>query len=89
MIDVWRTDIAGEFTPKDKKGEWIFAGLPYTGEYVVSVSAPGASRSQARSRPAGKSRWIGAVTGDGKLTATRQWTAPAAAELLQCGGERG
>ncbi len=42
-IDVWRTDIGGEFhTKTDKKGEWIFAGLPYTGTYVVSISAPGA-----------------------------------------------
>jgi len=45
VIDVWRTDIAGEYhTKTDKKGEWIFAGLPYIGTYVVSVSAPGASR---------------------------------------------
>lgn len=42
-IDVWRTDIGGEFhTKTDKKGEWIFAGLPYIGTYVVSISAPGA-----------------------------------------------
>ncbi|MGZ8847874.1 MAG: carboxypeptidase-like regulatory domain-containing protein, partial [Pyrinomonadaceae bacterium] len=42
-IDVWRIDIGGEFhTKTDKKGEWIFAGLPYIGTYVVSISAPGA-----------------------------------------------
>src|SRR5262252_6039990 len=42
IIDVWRTDIGGEYhTKSDKKGEWVFAGLPYTGTYVVSVSAPG------------------------------------------------
>src|SRR5262244_2701614 len=44
VVDVWRTDIGGEYhTKSDKKGEWIFAGLPYTGTYVVSVSAPGAA----------------------------------------------
>jgi len=44
VIDVFRTDISGEYhTKTDKKGEWIFAGLPYTGKYVVSISAPGAS----------------------------------------------
>ena len=43
VVDVWRVDIAGDFhTKTDKKGEWIFAGLPYTGTYVVSASAPGA-----------------------------------------------
>lgn len=42
-IDVYRTDISGEYhTKTDKKGEWVFAGLPYVGRYVVSVSAPGA-----------------------------------------------
>jgi tetratricopeptide (TPR) repeat protein len=42
-IDVYRTDIAGEFhTKTDKSGKWVFAGLPLVGEYVVSVSAPGA-----------------------------------------------
>ena len=44
VVDVWRTDIGGDFhTKTDKKGEWIFAGLPYTGTYVVSISAAGAS----------------------------------------------
>lgn len=44
IIDVFRIDMAGEFhTKTDKKGEWVFAGLPYIGKYVVSVSAPGAA----------------------------------------------
>ena len=43
LIDVFRTDIAGDYhTKSDKKGEWIFAGLPYVGTYIVAVSAPGA-----------------------------------------------
>jgi tetratricopeptide (TPR) repeat protein len=42
-IDVYRTDISGEWhTKSDKKGEWVFAGLPFIGTYVVSVSAAGA-----------------------------------------------
>jgi len=42
LIDVYRTDISGEFhTKADKKGEWVFAGLPLVGTYVVSISAPG------------------------------------------------
>jgi tetratricopeptide (TPR) repeat protein len=44
VVDVWRTDISGDYhTKTDKKGEWIFAGLPYVGTYTVSVSAPGAA----------------------------------------------
>ncbi|HEV8588844.1 MAG TPA: carboxypeptidase regulatory-like domain-containing protein [Pyrinomonadaceae bacterium] len=43
IIDVYRTDISGEYhTKTDKSGKWVFAGLPLVGEYVVSVSAPGA-----------------------------------------------
>ena len=43
-IDVFRTDITGEYhTKSDKKGEWVFAGLPFIGRYIVSVSAPGAT----------------------------------------------
>ena len=37
VIDVWRTDIAGDYhTKTDKKGEWVFAGLPYVG-YLCGV----------------------------------------------------
>jgi len=44
IIDVYRMDVSGEYhTKTDKKGEWVFAGLPFIGHYVVSVSAPGAS----------------------------------------------
>ncbi len=44
VVDVYRTDMAGDYhTKADKKGEWVFAGLPYIGKYVVAVSAPGAS----------------------------------------------
>ncbi|MFN2491369.1 MAG: hypothetical protein ABR501_00615 [Pyrinomonadaceae bacterium] len=43
-IDVYRMDIPGTFTTKaNKKGEFVFAGLPYTGDYVISASRAGAS----------------------------------------------
>ena len=55
VIDVWRTDIGGDYhTKTDKKGEWIFAGLPYTGFYVVSVSAPGAMPAAKKDVRAGR-----------------------------------
>jgi len=71
-IDVWRTDISGEYhTKTDKKGEWIFAGLPYTGVYVVSASAPGASPTSRTGVKAGREIPVDLVlsVGDGrKLT---------------------
>lgn len=55
VIDVWRTDISGDYhTKTDKKGEWIFAGLPYVGVYVVSASAPGASPASRAGVKAGR-----------------------------------
>ena len=69
VIDVWRTDIAGDYhTKSDKKGEWVFAGLPYTGVYVVSVSAPGASPSARKDVKAGRDIPVDMVltAGDGK-----------------------
>lgn len=41
MIDVYRTDISSKYNTKtNKKGEWIFAGIPYIGTYTVAVSHP-------------------------------------------------
>ncbi|MDQ2975993.1 MAG: carboxypeptidase regulatory-like domain-containing protein [Acidobacteriota bacterium] len=41
VIDVYRVDVAGKYNTKtDKKGEFVFAGLPYVGTYVVAVSQP-------------------------------------------------
>jgi tetratricopeptide (TPR) repeat protein len=69
VIDVWRIDIAGDYQTKtDKKGEWIFAGLPYIGTYVVSVSAPGASPMARDKVKAGREIPVDMVlsSGDGK-----------------------
>jgi tetratricopeptide (TPR) repeat protein len=69
VIDVWRTDMAGEYhTKADKKGEWVFAGLPYIGKYVVSVSAPGASPMAKAGVLAGRDVPVDFVVppGDGK-----------------------
>src|SRR2546423_140560 len=43
-IDVYRTDMKSDYhTKSDKKGDWVFAGLPFVGTYTVAASAPGAS----------------------------------------------
>ncbi|HYE64594.1 MAG TPA: carboxypeptidase regulatory-like domain-containing protein [Pyrinomonadaceae bacterium] len=43
IVDVFRTDLPGKYETKTKKkGEFVFAGLPYVGTYIISVSAPNA-----------------------------------------------
>lgn len=45
VIDVYRVDISSKTpfsTKTNKKGEFIYAGLQYTGDYVIVASAPGA-----------------------------------------------
>ncbi|HEX9629218.1 MAG TPA: carboxypeptidase-like regulatory domain-containing protein [Pyrinomonadaceae bacterium] len=43
LIEVYRTDITGKYETKtDKKGEFVFAGVPYVGTYIVTASLAGA-----------------------------------------------
>ena len=43
LVDIYRTDIKGEFHLKtNAKGVYTHAGLPLVGTYTVTVSAPGA-----------------------------------------------
>jgi tetratricopeptide (TPR) repeat protein len=68
-IDVYRTDISGEFhTKSDKKGEWVFAGLPFVGTYVVAISAPGAQPNAKSGVKAGREVPVDVVLtpGDGR-----------------------
>jgi tetratricopeptide (TPR) repeat protein len=47
-IDIYRTDIKGEYhTTTDKKGHYIHAGLPFIGTFTIIVSAPGARPTYA------------------------------------------
>ena len=44
QIDVFRTDVKGEYhTKTNKKGEYVFAGLPLVAEYTIVASHPTAS----------------------------------------------
>jgi tetratricopeptide (TPR) repeat protein len=44
QVDVYRTDLPGKYPSKaNKSGEFVYAGLPYTGTYVIAVSAPNAA----------------------------------------------
>ena len=44
QIDVFRTDMTGSYKTKtNKKGEFVFAGLPFVGTYTVAASHPTAA----------------------------------------------
>src|ERR1051325_1079068 len=46
QIDVCRMDINGKYNTKtNKKGEFVFAGLPLVGTYTIAVSHPTAKPS--------------------------------------------
>src|SRR5258706_9915894 len=44
VIDVYRTDLSGVYhTKTDKRGEFVFAGLPFIGTYIIAASFPNAA----------------------------------------------
>lgn len=46
IVDIYRTDVKAKYETKtDKKGGYVYAGLPYIGTYTVAVSAPNARPS--------------------------------------------
>ncbi|HYE15961.1 MAG TPA: carboxypeptidase regulatory-like domain-containing protein [Pyrinomonadaceae bacterium] len=48
QVDIYRTDIKGEYHVKtNKKGEYTHAGIPFVGTYTLIVSAPGARPTYA------------------------------------------
>jgi len=73
QIDVFRTDVKGEYKTKtNKKGEFVFAGLPFVGTYTVAASHPTAQPNFITGVRAGKDipADVVVVPGDGKrLTA--------------------
>jgi tetratricopeptide (TPR) repeat protein len=71
VIDVYRVDIFSKtpFTTKtNKKGEFVYAGLQYTGDYAIVASAPGAEGYWQPGIKAGREvdYSIELVPGDGK-----------------------
>jgi tetratricopeptide (TPR) repeat protein len=55
LVDVFRTDVGGEYQLKtDKKGAFVHAGIPVTGTYTVAVSMPGAQPSYVPNVKAGR-----------------------------------
>ena len=68
QIDVYRTDIKGEYKTKtNKKGEFVFAGLPLVGTYTVLASHATASPGWVDGvRPGRDPVEISVKPGDGK-----------------------
>lgn len=69
QIDVFRTDMAAKYDVKtNKKGEFVFAGIPFIGTYTVAASHPTASPNFVPGVRAGQGIEVEIVVtpGDGK-----------------------
>src|ERR1700741_3211294 len=69
QIDVFRTDMSAKYdTRTNKKGEFVFAGLPFVGTYVVAASHPTARPNWVPGVKAGRDIpcEITVTPGDGK-----------------------
>ena len=68
-IDVFRLDQKGQYETKtNKKGEFVFAGIPFVGNYVVAASHPTARPNYVPGIKAGRDIQVEIVVtpGDGK-----------------------
>src|SRR6185436_4746981 len=69
QIDVFRTDMNAKYNTKtNKKGEFVFAGLPFIGTYLVAASHPTAKPGWVPGVKAGRDIpcEITVTPGDGK-----------------------
>ena len=92
VIDLFRADIAGKYEIRtNKKGEFIYAGVPYKGIYILSVSAPNARPVAIYGVQAGRGREyeITLDHGDGRrLTFEEAQAAASAPESTVADGEK-
>lgn len=85
-IDVYRTDVSGKYNTKtNKKGEFVFAGLPYVGTYVIAASHPSARPSYLPNIKVGRGTeyTLSLTPGDGKRLSLEEINA---AEKMHAGG---
>lgn len=81
MIDVFRVDLRADYhTRTDEKGEFVFAGLPYVGTYLIAASAEGARPAVATNVKVGREVDYKLVLepGDGKRFTREEATESAA-----------
>src|SRR5438034_6225285 len=87
QIDVFRTDLPGNYPTKaDKKGQFVYAGLPYVGRYIIAASAPNAAPSVLGGILAGRDTDYEIVLGPGD---GRRYTAEEAKAAIKPGGGGG
>jgi tetratricopeptide (TPR) repeat protein len=80
IVDIYRTDLKAKYETKtDKKGGYVYAGLPYIGTYIVAVSAPNARPSYLPGIKAGRGQDINFTldAGDGTRPSEEQVRATA------------
>jgi len=89
QIDVFRTDLPGEYKTKtDKKGNFVFAGLPFVGRYIISISAPGmAPQARGDIRADGQDKTFTLFPGDGKRFTKDEAKQSAAGSAPVSGGQ--
>jgi tetratricopeptide (TPR) repeat protein len=68
-VDVFRVDLPGKYPTKtSKNGEFVYAGLPYIGTYIIAVSMPNANPTYQANVKAGREidYELTLVPGDGR-----------------------
>jgi tetratricopeptide (TPR) repeat protein len=89
-IDVYRTDMKGTYETKtNKKGEFVFAGVPFVGTYAVAASHPTARPNFIPGVRAGRNQVVEIVVtpGDGKRLTYDEVTKASAAAPPAGGSE--
>ena len=82
IVDIYRTDVKAKYETKtDKKGVYVYAGLPFIGTYVVAVSAPNARPTFLPGVKAGRGQDVNFTLdpGDGKRPTEQEVLAAATA----------
>jgi len=82
IVDIYRTDLKAKYETKtDKKGIYVYAGLPFVGTYIVAVSAPNARPTYFPNIKAGRGQDVNFTLdpGDGKRPPEEEVRAAAAA----------
>jgi tetratricopeptide (TPR) repeat protein len=91
LIEVYRTDIKSKFpsAKTDKKGVFVFAGLPLGGEFTLSISGAGiAPTTYAKVKAGREDIAISVVAGDGKkLTEDEVRNSTASSGTASTGGQ--
>jgi len=92
-VDVFRVDLPGKYSTKTtKSGDFIYAGLPYVGTYIIAVSMPNANPTYQANVKAGREidYELTLIPGDGRrltLDEIKKNMAGASTSSASSGGE--